>query len=322
MIDHSRTEIAMNCPTLSELPAPPKGKKGWPWTEDTPRLSESTPDGTPWPKISIVTPSYNQGRFIEETIRSVLLQGYPHLEYIIIDGGSTDNSVETIEKYQRWLSYWVSEPDSGQSQAINRGFEKATGEIYGWLNSDDCFLRHALKNAARAYRASPKAGAWYGDTLFVTADRKQIDVRRSPNHLDAKTIAAWNKNSFGQPACFFSKEAWQQAGHLDEDLHYGMDLDLWIRIAKSFAFEKIEEVLAIERLHKDAKTQRDAGMMYAVQCQIQIRHGYEKLAMEDIRQWMNEYTAITRKLDKLSRLPFLRVFRPIARSVWRKFVAS
>ena len=322
MVEHKQTEITMHCPRLSELPAPPKGKRGWPWTEDTPRLSESTPDGTPWPKISIVTPSYNQGRFIEETIRSVLLQGYPHLEHIIIDGGSTDNSVEIIEKYEKWLTYWVSERDRGQSQAINRGFEKATGEIYGWLNSDDCLLRHALKNVARGYRAAPKAGAWYGDTLFVTANGKQLDVRRSPGRLDAETIAAWNQNSFGQPACFFSKEAWQQAGRLDEDLQYGMDLDLWIKIAENFAFEKIGEVLATERLHKDAKTQRDAGMMYAVQCQIQIRHGYERLALEDIRQWMNEYSSLKRRLDAISRSPLLRLFRPIARSVWKRFITD
>jgi len=318
----SQTRMIIRCPTLSELPTPPKGKRGWPWTEETPRLPDSMPDGTTWPRISIVTPSYNQGRFIEETIRSVLLQGYPDLQYIIIDGGSTDNSVEIIKKYQNWLAYWVSAPDKGQSQAINKGFEKATGKIYAWIGSDDYLLKYALKNVAHAYRASPKAGAWCGGSLFVTTDGKKTGVRQPPDRLDVETIAAWNENSFGQPATFFSKEAWQQCAPLDENLYYGMDFDLWIKIAKKFTFEKVAEVLAIERLHKDAKTQRDTGMMYAVQCQIQIRHGYEKLAMEDIRQWMNEYTALTRKLDKISRLPFLRVFRPIAFIVWKKLVVS
>ena len=318
----SQTRMIIRCPTLSDLPAPLRGKEGWPWTEETLRLPDSMPDGTPWPKISIVTPSYNQGRFIEETIRSVLLQGYPDLEYIIIDSNSTDNSVEIIRKYEKWLTYWVSEPDEGQSQAINKGFEKATGEIYAWLGSDDYLLKDALKNVAHAYRASPKAGAWCGGSLFVNADGKKTGVRQPPDCLDVETIAAWNENSFGQPACFFSKEAWQQCAPLDENLYYGMDFDLWIKIAKKFTFEKVAEVLAIERVHKDAKTQKDTGMMYAVQCQIQIRHGYEKLAMEDIRQWMNEYTAVTRKLDKISRLPFLRVFRPIALIVWKKLVAS
>ena len=114
---------AMQCPTLSELPSPPPGKTGWPWTEESRRLSSQTPDGRPWPRISVVTPSFNQGKFIEETIRSVLLQGYPNLEYFVFDGGSTDNSVEIIKKYSPWLTYWVSERDNGQSDAINRGLK-------------------------------------------------------------------------------------------------------------------------------------------------------------------------------------------------------
>ena len=105
----------MHCPTLAELPPPPPDKTGWPWSEESPPLPATMPDGSPWPRISIVTPSYNQGQFIEETIRSVLLQGYPNLEYIVMDGGSTDNSVEIVRNYNSWLAYWVSEPDRGQA---------------------------------------------------------------------------------------------------------------------------------------------------------------------------------------------------------------
>jgi len=135
----------MHSPSLNELPKPPKWKTGWPWTEESKQLPDKLPDGSDWPKISIVTPNYNYGHFIEETIRSVLLQGYPNLDYIIVDGGSTDNSVEIIKKYEPWLTYWVSETDKGQVDAINKGFTKATGEIYAWLNSDDLLLEAIQK---------------------------------------------------------------------------------------------------------------------------------------------------------------------------------
>jgi len=135
----------MRRPNLSDLPKPPKGKTGWPWTDETEQLPVKMSDGSDWPKISIVTSNYNYGHFIEETIRSVLLQGYPNLEYIIVDGGSTDNSVEIIKKYEPWLTYWVSEKDNGQASAINKGFSNASGEIYSWINSDDLLLEAIQK---------------------------------------------------------------------------------------------------------------------------------------------------------------------------------
>src|SRR5215212_7304742 len=126
----------MHCPTLADLPAPPAGRAGWPWTEESPRLPDLRPDGEAWPSISIVTPSYNQGGFIEETIRSILLQGYPNLEYFIIDGGSTDASVDIIRKYEPWLSGWISEKDEGQTDAITKGLQRCTGQVFQWINSD------------------------------------------------------------------------------------------------------------------------------------------------------------------------------------------
>ena len=124
------TTPPVSTPTLSALPPPPDGKTGWPWTEASPSFPAFMPNGAEWPKISIITPSFNQAIYLEETIRSVLLQGYPNLEFFIIDGGSTDASVEIIRKYEKWLSGWVSEKDSGQSEAINKGFSRCTGEIF------------------------------------------------------------------------------------------------------------------------------------------------------------------------------------------------
>ena len=134
----------MRCPTLDELPPPPSGKAGWPWTEEGPPIPDASAERQQWPRVSIVTPSYNQGRFLEETIRSVLLQGYPDFEYFIIDGGSADESLEIIRRYEPWLTYWTSEPDRGQSDAINKGWARATGDVVTYLNSDDCYLTGAV----------------------------------------------------------------------------------------------------------------------------------------------------------------------------------
>src|SRR4051812_31180515 len=129
----------MKCPSLAELPPPPPGAAGWPWTEESSGLEEG-----PWPRVSIVTPSYMQGDFLEETIRSVLLQGYPDLEYFIIDGGSTDRSVEIIRRYEPWLAGWVSEKDAGQPAAVNKGWNRASGDILAYINSDDWYYPGAL----------------------------------------------------------------------------------------------------------------------------------------------------------------------------------
>src|SRR5688500_17087320 len=118
-----------------KLPEPPPGRTGWPWTSEAAQLPARMSNGQPWPRITIVTPSYQQGRFLEETIRSVLPQGYPNLEYLVIDGGSSDESVEVIKRYEPWLSYWASEKDRGQTHAIAKGLERATGEIFQWINS-------------------------------------------------------------------------------------------------------------------------------------------------------------------------------------------
>ncbi|NVO00781.1 MAG: glycosyltransferase, partial [Geobacteraceae bacterium] len=151
------------------------------------------------PKITIVTPSYNQGRFLEKTILSVLDQGYPNLEYIVIDGGSTDESVEIIKKYADRLTYWVSEPDRGQSHAINKGFERATGEIFGWLNSDDWYHPGALQAVAEAFAANPDVGAVVGAGEMVDEEGKQL-IYKSTTKVDLDFLYHWLDDFFWQPS--------------------------------------------------------------------------------------------------------------------------
>lgn len=141
----------MRCPKLAELPPPPAGKTGWPWTIETPQLPATQDNGRPWPTYLVVMPSYNQGSFIETGIRSILLQGYPSIEFVVIDGGSTDETVEILKRYDKWLSYWVSEPDRGQTHALNKGFAGRTADICAYLNSDDHYLQGVFPLIARSF---------------------------------------------------------------------------------------------------------------------------------------------------------------------------
>jgi glycosyltransferase involved in cell wall biosynthesis len=224
------------CPYLKDLPSAPAGKIGWPWTQESTRVPDRMPDGKPWPRISIVTPSYNQGRFIEECIRSVLLQGYPNLEYIIIDGGSTDETVEVIKKYEPWLAYWESEPDRGQSHAINKGLAKSTGQLFNWHNSDDVLTPNSLATMAAAMVKHPQAGYAHGYRIIIDAKGAvQGDTKHS--HGD-KTVFSpalstiITKLKAGcQPGCLMNRQIVVKTGMIDENLHYIMDVDVLLRIA-------------------------------------------------------------------------------------------
>ncbi|RME46146.1 MAG: glycosyltransferase, partial [Chloroflexi bacterium] len=205
--------------------------------------------------ISIVTPSYNQGHFLEATIRSVLNQEYPSIEYIIIDGGSTDASVEIIRRYERRLSYWRSEPDRGQADAINTGLARATGDILGWLNSDDTLLPGALQRVAANFQKRPRAGVIYGDALNTDARGQVVGVRKGRPYSLAAMI---EDNLIPQPAAFFSRQAWLKHGPLDLDLHYVMDRAFWLRIAEDMELHYVPETWATMRRHDAAKTARDS----------------------------------------------------------------
>lgn len=251
-------QIRMQSPaTLLGLPPVSSEKDGWPWTQQTSQLPPTMSDGSPWPRISIVTPSYNQAGFLEETIRSVLLQGYPNLEYIIMDGGSTDGSIEIIRKYEKWLAYWVSEPDEGQAQAINKGFQKCTGDALGWLNSDDFLLPGAVQLLAGAYRHNPQA-ILLGDVIhfsdtgeFATiSPQKAITFQNMVNVWKLYTSAA----GWGQQGTYIPRELYEQVGGLDESLRYVFDREWMCRLTQSAPVHYLGVPIATFRKHQTSKT--------------------------------------------------------------------
>lgn len=245
---------------LMIVPEPPPGKTGWPWTEVPEPLPSTMPDGSLWPKISVVTPSFNQGQFIEETIRSILLQGYPNLEFIIIDGGSTDNTIEVIKKYEPWLAYWVSEPDRGQSHAINKGLKKATGQLLAWLNSDDLYMPESLKIIGQLYVASRSSKIFIG-ACSICDENLQEKFVKEPRHLCFEELLG-GKDSVGQPSVFFTSDILDESGLLDESMFYMLDKDLWIRFSKIIPEESqvlIEQVLSIARVWIGNKSSFGAG---------------------------------------------------------------
>ena len=239
--------------TVKDLPPPPPDKTGWPWTEQTEPLPELMPDGSSeWPLISIVTPSYNQGDFIEETIRSVLLQGYPNLEYIIIDGGSTDNSIEIIQKYKPFLAYWISEPDRGQSHGINKGFYKATGQLIGWQNSDDFYFPHAFEAAAKAAVRHNQYDVFYGSRCWLYTEEQNLirDHHMSPFDLN-KMIP--NTNMSNQ-STFFTKKIFENNNFIDESFNHCMDHEFfWRLIFRGYCFLFVPRIDGCFRMYGSCK---------------------------------------------------------------------
>jgi glycosyltransferase involved in cell wall biosynthesis len=205
-----------------------------------------------WPRVSVITPSFNQGEFIEETIRSVLLQGYPDLEYIIMDGGSTDGSLEVIRKYEPWLAYRVSEPDRGQTHAINKGWGRATGDILAYINTDDCYLHGALMTAAQEFCVKPDIGMVYGTAIVV--DEAGNELRTWQAHPFDLEIMLTMGNVVPQPAAFFSASALESVGYVSEAWQMIMDYELCMRIGLRFPAVCVSGTLARFRDHAHSKT--------------------------------------------------------------------
>jgi len=246
---------APHADVAAEPPPPPAEQTGWPWTHQAPPVYE---DACDWPRITIVTPSYNQGKYIEGTIRSVLLQDYPDLEYIVIDGGSADRTVEIIRKYEPWITYWESQSDRGQSHAINKGFARATGEVYAWLNSDDQYAPGALAAVGRHFGAHPACQWLAGAAAHAREGQGQQET--FPAHLacDTALLDFWRFGEDGyymkQSSIFWRKSLWDAAGPLLEPLHLAMDHDLWLKFDEHADLETIDELLSVAFLHEDCKS--------------------------------------------------------------------
>jgi glycosyltransferase involved in cell wall biosynthesis len=202
------------------------------------------------PLVSIVTPSFNQGRFIRETIESVLAQGYPHVEYLVMDGGSTDETVKILQEFDDRLA-WVSEPDRGQADAINKGWRRAQGSVLAYLNSDDTYLPDAVERAVACLEEHPEVGAVYGEGYHV--NEAGAILERYPT--EPFSMERLQETCFiCQPTVFLRREIVERVGYLDESLHFCLDYDLWIRIGRVARFVYTPHFLANTRLHGDTKT--------------------------------------------------------------------
>jgi glycosyltransferase involved in cell wall biosynthesis len=246
------------------------------------------------PFISIVTPSLNQGRFLAETLDSVLGQDYSNLDYIVMDGGSTDESFAVIQARANRLAFWQSKPDHGQAEAINRGFQRARGDIFGWLNSDDIYLDGTLSTVANALAAhANEAVVFYGGCELFRDNTSRVE-RRPAVPFDAKRLQI--TDFLDQPSVFFTRTAWERVGPLDESLHYAFDWDWFLRAAKVCRFIQCDQVLSRYRIHSQHKTGTGGLRRWEELSEVVRRHSSDEivrhyqylLACPDARWWLNK----------------------------------
>jgi len=243
----------MRSPTLAMLPKPPAGKTGWPWTEESQQLPDLMPDGRPWPKISIVTPLYNQEGFVEETIRSVLLQGYPNYEYVIVEGGSTDASQTVVEGYSPWVKC-ITQKNTGQSAALNEGFHLAEGELMGWQNSDDCYGKDNFKEGAIGAVNYPDYEVYNGTTCGF-----QDNNMRPPWLFEVSEefsqAGLLDHMCVMNQSMLFRKKIYEKGVFLREDMHYAMDREFFWRLSlEGFRYKLIPAMIGYYRQHAAAKS--------------------------------------------------------------------
>lgn len=252
-------------PRLSDLPTPPADRCGWPWTEASPPLPSTRPDGSAWPRISIVTPSYNQGQFIEETIRSILLQGYPNLEYLIAEDCSTDNTLEVLEPYRPWLKVLEAKANGGMAAAINRGFARASGDIVTWISSDDVYLPGAFRAVASVW--DHQVGAIFGAFRFMDP-RSRLDTTEHPARVRAHSSAidltledpaSWRLH---QVSAFYGRAALDDVGRFTRaDIRHNPDRELLYRVARRHPIATVPDCLAAFRIHPQSKSWSQSNML-------------------------------------------------------------
>ena len=230
-----------------------------------------------YPRVSIVTPSYNQGEYIEDTIKSVLAQDYPNLEYIIIDGGSTDNSVEIIKKYADKYDFiqWVSEKDRGQSHAINKGFKRSSGEIVAWLNSDDVYEENAINNQVKVLNDNPEIMLVFGDAIIEDEETGIKEKFATAEEFDYYRLIHI-RHMIMQPTTFWRRKLFDKIGYLNESLYYTMDWEFWIRAGKNHKILYNPVVIAKAKDYKTTKTFSGGFKRLKEIKMIQNKYGWEK----------------------------------------------
>jgi glycosyltransferase involved in cell wall biosynthesis len=273
------------------------------WNESIVKLPDRMSDGSLWPKLSVITPSYNQGQFLEETILSVISQGYPNLEFIIIDGGSTDNSIQIIKKYEPWISYWVSESDRGQGHALNKGITKATGEFLFWLNSDDICLPGSIQKTMETFQQSREAKLVIGQAYIINEHNEIIGELRS-RYSSWEDLVIDPRNSIRQVSSFFSRSLFSELGMINENLHIAMDTDLLVRFTQFNKPIIIEDYIAAYRTHSEAKTYTQILKGYAETDRVREKFLIDKILLKkyqfrSAKNWLriarsNEYSLMNR----------------------------